>query len=227
MKFNVITLFPESFDALNHSIIKRAQEKNLIKISLINLRDFGIGKHKQVDDTPYGGGVGMILKVDVMAKAINHTRRYAISDKHRIILLTPQGKRYTQADAKRLSKYNNLTLICGHYEGFDERVRDLVDEEISIGDYVLTGGELPAMVLIDSITRLLPGVLGKDHSSLDESHSKVGKLEYPQYTRPEKYTLRQAQGAKKIAKVPDILLSGNHAEIKNWREEQSQKRSRK
>jgi len=212
MNFNVITLFPEIFDILDHSIIKRAKEKNLIKINLVNLRNFGIGKHKIVDDTPYGGGPGMILKVDVMDKALG-----SIKNPGRIILLTPQGKRYTQADTRRLSKYDNLTLICGHYEGFDERIRQLADEQISIGDYVLTGGELPAMVLIDSITRLLPGVLGKDHSSIDESHSKVGKIEYSQYTRPEVYRGK---------KVPQILLSGNHAEIKKWRQEQSKKRSK-
>lgn len=210
MKFNIITLFPEIFSALDHSMIKRAQKKNLIDLNLINLRDFGIGKHKQVDDTPYGGGVGMILKVDVINSALE-----SIKDPGRIILLTPQGKRYSQSDTKRLSKFDNLTLICGHYEGFDERIRNLVNEEISIGDYVLTGGELPAMVLIDSITRLLHRVLGKDESSADESHSKVGKLEYPQYTRPENY---------KNKKVPKILLSGNHAEIADWREKQSKKR---
>ena len=225
MRFNVITLFPESFDALNHSMIKRAKEKNIINVNLINLRDFGIGKHKQVDDTPYGGGVGMVLKVDVMDKAIVFTKTKSKKQKTKIILLTPQGKRYTQADAQRLSKYDELTLICGHYEGFDERIRDLVDEEISIGDYVLTGGELPAMVLIDSITRLLPGVLGKDNSSVDESHSKVGKIEYPQYTRPEVYTSRSTRD-KKTAKVPAVLLSGNHAEIQKWREKQSEKRSK-
>ena len=217
MQYDIITLFPEIFQALDHSIIKRAKEKKIIDINLINLRDFGIGKHKQVDDTPYGGGVGMVLKVDVMAKAIAFAKAKNKKQKTKIILLTPQGKRYTQTDAKRLSKYDNLTLICGHYEGFDDRIRDLVDEEISIGDYVLTGGELPTMVLIDSITRLLPSVLGKDNSSVDEYHSKVGKLEYPHYTRPEVYQNKR---------VPEILLSGNHAEIAKWRKEQSEKRSK-
>lgn len=247
MKFNIITLFPESFSALDHSIIKRAKEKNLINLNLVDLRDFGIGKHKQVDDTPYGGGPGMVIRIDVVDRALRSlklrpqssptkmsesdtkSRRTAL----RTILLTPQGKRYTQADARRLSKYDELTLICGHYEGFDERIRRLADEQISIGDYVLTGGELPSMVLIDSITRLLPKVLGNKESAKYESFSsqlpiancQSLNLEYPQYTRPENFTLRLAQGAK-ITKVPKILLSGNHAEIKNWREEQSKKKSK-
>lgn len=212
MNFEVITLFPEIFEAFkNTSIIKRAQEKGKIAINLHNLRNFGIGKRKQVDDRPYGGGAGMVLRVDVLDKVLAATKSKVKDQKSKVILLTPQGKLFNQKITRRLSKYQSLILVCGHYEGFDERVRNLADKEISIGDYVLTGGELPAMVVIEAVSRLIPGVLGKDESSLDESFSK-DLLEYPQYTRPEIYQRK---------KVPQILLSGNHQEIKKWREKQA------
>ena len=214
MKIDIITLFPKLFDSVfSESLIKRAQTKKIAAIKIHNLRDWSIDKYKTVDDKPFGGGPGMVLKVDVLDRAISGLRS-KIPDP-RIILLTPQGQTFNQKIAQRLSSYKNLILICGHYEGYDERIRTLVDEEISIGDYVLTGGEIPAMVIVDAVVRLLPGVVGKEASLLEESFSQ-NLLEYPQYTRPEKY---------KNMSVPPILLSGNHAEIKKWRAEQSKKRT--
>lgn len=209
MKFDIITLFPEMFiGPLSESIIKRAKEKGLIDINLHQLRNFGRGKHKNVDDTPCGGGKGMVIQVDVVDAAIT-----SIKNKNsRIILLSPGGKTFNQDDAKRLTGYDGITLICGHYEGFDERVRDLVDEEISIGDYVLTGGEIPAMAIVDSVSRLVPGVLSEDSPDCESFMEKDADgnylIEYPQYTRPIDY---------KGKKVPDVLMSGNHAEIDKWR----------
>ncbi|OGD57029.1 tRNA (guanosine(37)-N1)-methyltransferase TrmD [Candidatus Beckwithbacteria bacterium RIFCSPHIGHO2_12_FULL_47_17] len=215
MKIDIITLFPKLFDSVfSESLIKRAQTKKIAAIKIHNLRDWSIDKYKTVDDKPFGGGPGMVLKVDVLDRAISGLRS-KIPDP-RIILLTPQGQTFNQKIAQRLSSYKNLILICGHYEGYDERIRTLVDEEISIGDYVLTGGEIPAMVIVDAVVRLLPGVVGKEASLLEESFSQ-NLLEYPQYTRPEKYKNRP---------VPPILLSGNHAEIKKWREEQSKARTK-
>ena len=215
MKIDIITLFPKLFDSVfSESLIKRAQTKKIAAIKIHNLRDWSIDKYKTVDDKPFGGGPGMVLKVDVLDRAISGLRS-KIPDP-RIILLTPQGQTFNQKIAQRLSSYKNLILICGHYEGYDERIRTLVDEEISIGDYVLTGGEIPAMVIADAVVRLLPGVVGKEASLLEESFSQ-NLLEYPQYTRPEKY---------KNMSVPPILLSGNHAEIKKWREEQSKARTK-
>jgi tRNA (guanine37-N1)-methyltransferase len=211
MKFNVITLFPEMFNGpLTESIIKRAREKGLVEINLIQLRDFADDKHRTVDDTPYGGGKGMVLKVDVLDRAISSVNLK--NQKSKIILLSPRGKTYSQDIARELLEYNSITLVCGHYEGFDERVYDLVDDTISIGDYVLTGGEIPAMAIIDSISRLLPGVITEE-SFMNESFmnkDETGRylLEYPQYTRPLEY---------KGKKVPGVLLSGNHAEIEKWR----------
>lgn len=211
---------------LSESIVKRAQEKGVVKINIINFRDSAKDKHKTVDDTPYGGGAGMVLKVDVLDKALEDIG-YQIADdscRRRIILLTPQGKRFDQRKAEELAKYDQLTLICGHYEGFDERIRKhLVDEEISLGDFVLTGGEIPAMAIADAIVRLLPGALGHDESSQEESFSlqnEAGEylLEYPIYTKPAEY---------KDWKVPGVLTSGNHAEIKKWRLEEAKKRTRK
>jgi tRNA (guanine37-N1)-methyltransferase len=216
MRVAIITLFPEMFNGpFSSSILKIAQEKGLIEISYISLRDFGLGKRKQVDDTPYGGGPGMVLRVDVMAEAINFAKNKLVGAK--TILLTPQGQTFNQEKARALSA-SDLILISGHYEGYDERIRGLVDEEISIGDYVLTGGEIPAMVLVDSVARLIPGVLGKEESYLFESYSDSHLLEHPQYTRPEEW-----QGQK----VPDILLSGNHQEIKKWRDEKSRDKTKK
>jgi len=207
--------------AFSESIIKRAKEKKVVKINLINLRDFADDKHKTVDDTPYGGGAGMVLKVDVIDKAINsivgNNRK-----EYKVILMTPQGKRYDQPKAEELSKQKKLIFICGHYEGFDERIREhLVDEQISLGDFVLSGGEIPAMAIVDSIVRLIPGALGKNESSEEESFSLKDEkgnllLEYPHYTRPVEY---------KGWKVPDVLQSGNHAKISNWRLEQAKKRT--
>lgn len=221
MEITILTLFPEMFSGpFSASIIKRAQEKNLVKINIINIRDYAEDKHKTVDDTPYGGGAGMVMKVDVMDRVINK-----IVGKNRssyfIILLTPQGKKFDQSSAQKLSKKKKIILICGHYEGFDERIREhLVDEEISLGDFVLSGGEIPAMAITDSIIRLIPGVLGKDQSAEEETFSIDGKklLEYPQYTKPAEY---------QKWKVPEILTSGNHAEIKKWRHFEAIKRTNK
>ena len=207
MKFDVLTLFPEMFEPLKQSIIKRAVEKNLIDINLINIRDFSEDKHNKVDDTPYGGGAGMLMKPDVVDRAYNSIK----SENAKVIYLTPQGKMLNQKIVKDLSKQEHLILLCGHYEGIDQRVLDkIVDEEISIGDYVLTGGELPAMVLIDSVSRYVDGVLS-DESTDEESFSN-GLLEYPQYTRPEIFD---------NVKVPDVLISGHHENIRKWRRERS------
>lgn len=212
MKFNIITLFPETIQSLtNYSILGRALDTEIIEIKTYNLRDFGIGKYKQVDDTPYGGGAGMLLKVDILGKAIEKVRTE--NPNTFVILMTPKGKKYNQSEAKKLSKMKNITLVCGHYEGFDERVRDLVDAEISIGDYVLSGGEIAASAIIDSVSRLIPGVLGHDDSTKEESFEN-GRLEYPHYTNPREH---------KGMKVPEVLLSGNHAEIEKWRRQAAEK----
>ena len=207
MKFDVLTLFPEMFSSLEQSIIGRAVENEKISVNLINIRDFSTDKHKKVDDTPYGGGAGMVMMPDVVDRAYN-----SIKDKNaKVIYMSPQGKTLDQKKVEELSKEEHLVILCGHYEGIDQRVIDkIVDEEISIGDYVLTGGELPAMVLIDSVSRYVEGVL-KEESIKEESFSE-GLLEYPQYTRPENF-----DGVK----VPEILLSGNHQEIAKWRKEKS------
>lgn len=210
MKFDILTLFPEMFEPIKQSIIGKAIEKDLIEINLINIRDFSLDKHKKVDDTPYGGGAGMVMMPDVVYRAY-----LSIKDKEnaKVIYLSPKGKTLNQKKVENLSKEEHVILLCGHYEGIDQRVLDeIVDEEISIGDYVLTGGEIPAMVLIDSVSRYIEGVL-KDESIQEESFSN-GLLEYPQYTRPETFLDK---------KVPDVLLSGHHENIKKWREEQSLK----
>jgi tRNA (guanine37-N1)-methyltransferase len=210
MKIDIITLFPKLFESVfSESLIARAQRQKIVEINIHNLRDWAKDKYKTVDDRPFGGGPGMILKVDVLDRALKSFSGYRI-------LLTPQGKVFNQQLAKKLTQEENLVLICGHYEGYDERIRDLVDEEISIGDYVLTGGEIPAMVMIDTVVRLLPGVVGKRESLQEESFA-AGQLEYPQYTRPENY-----QGKT----VPPVLLSGNHTVIKKWRADQSKARTR-
>lgn len=213
MTIDIISLFPDSFDQfLQSSIIGRAQKKGLVALNLHNLRDFATDHYGSVDDKPYGGGVGMVLRVDIVAEAIKSVRK----DGSIVILLTPQGETFSQARAQKLSGKSHLILVAGHYEGFDERIRDLADLELSIGDYILTGGELPAAVVTETVVRLLPGVLGKDASSKTESFSE-GLLEYPQYTRPEDW-----EGKK----VPPVLLSGNHAEIAKWRSEQSKARTK-
>lgn len=209
MQFDVLTLFPEMFEILNESIIGKAKQKGLININLINIRDFSKDKHKKVDDTPYGGGAGMVLMPDVVYDAYKSVK----DDKAKVIYMSPQGKKLSQDKVEELSKQEHLILLCGHYEGIDQRVIDtIVDEEISIGDYVLTGGELPAMVLIDSVSRYIEGVL-KEDSTKEESFSN-GLLEYPQYTRPEVF------GSQR---VPEVLLSGHHQNIDKWRREQSLK----
>lgn len=207
MKFDVLTLFPDMFEPLKQSIISRATQKNLIGINLVDIRDFSEDKHNKVDDTPYGGGAGMLMKPDVVYRAFESVK----SENSRVIYLSPQGKTLNQTIVKRLSKEDHLILLCGHYEGIDQRVIDkIVDEEISIGDYVLTGGELPAMVLIDSVSRYVSGVLSDE--SLDSESFSNGLLEYPQYTRPEVF-----EGVK----VPEVLLSGHHENIKKWRHDKS------
>jgi len=227
MKFDIITIFPQIFDSyFSESILKRAQKNKLIDIKIHNLRDYTKDKHKKVDDTPYGGGAGMVLKIEPICNCINaialeNTKHKTqnTNTKTRVILFSAKGKKYIQKDAKRLSKYDNIVMICGRYEGVDERVaKNLADEEISIGDYVLTGGEIPAMIVADSISRLLPGVLGNIESAKEESHSIEGQLEFPQYTKPEIY---------KNWKVPKVLLSGNHKEIETWRKKNSKNNPKK
>jgi tRNA (guanine37-N1)-methyltransferase len=220
MHFDILSIFPESFESyFGVSILKRAKDDGLINISLHDLRAFTHDKHHKVDDTPYGGGAGMVMKAEPFFEAVESISSQQLADnnkqKTRVILFSAKGKVFTQADAKRLSEYDRLILLCGRYEGVDERVAEhLIDEEISIGEYVLTGGELPAMIVVDAVARLLPGVLGNSESSVDESHSEEGVLEYPQYTKPEEF---------RGWKVPEILLSGHHADIEKWRKEQSQK----
>jgi len=216
MKFDIITLFPEMFEGVfDKSIISRAKEKGLVEINYHQMRNWAWNSYGAVDDKPYGGDVGMLIRVDVINRAIKQIldSRNEKLEKPRIILTSARGKRFEQKDAQRLAKEKNIIIICGHYEGFDERISNLVDEEISIGDYVLTGGEIPAMVMIDSISRLLPGVLGKDESSQIESFSGPDRhIEFPQYTRPAEYDGQ---------KVPEILLSGDPKKIKEWQEEQT------
>ena len=207
MKFNVLTLFPEMFSALDESIIGRGKEKGLIDINLINIRDFSKNKHKKVDDTPYGGGAGMVMEPTVVYDAYCSVKE----PNAKVIYMSPQGKTLNQQMVQDLAKEENIILLCGHYEGIDQRVIDeIVDEEISIGDYVLTGGELPAMVLIDSVSRYVEGVLKED--SVQEESFIDGLLEYPQYTRPEVFLGKR---------VPEVLLSGHHENIKKWRRNQS------
>ncbi len=216
MHVSIITLFPEMFiGPFSSSIIKRAQEADKVTIEYIQLRDFSNDAYKTVDDHPYGGGVGMVLRVDVLDRAIQSVKsRIPAEAKEltKVILLDPRGTSYNQKKARILSELTHLILVCGHYEGVDERVRSLVDEQISIGDFVVTGGEIPAMAIVDSVVRLLPGVLRNKEASFTESFES-GSLEYPQYTRPETYQHKA---------VPGVLLSGNHADIADWRMKQSQ-----
>jgi tRNA (guanine37-N1)-methyltransferase len=213
MKIDVLTPFPEMFSALDVSIMKRAQKNGVLDLKVVNLRDYTHDNYKTVDDRPFGGGPGMVLKPEPIFEGVEALR----GEKTRVILMTPVGQKFDQAAARRLAQEQHLLFICGAYEGIDERVREgLVDEELSIGDYVLTNGSLPAMVVIDAVTRLLPGALGDDQSSHDESFS-AGQLEYPHYTRPAEF---------RGMKVPEVLLSGHHAEIEKWRREQSLKRTK-
>jgi tRNA (guanine37-N1)-methyltransferase len=217
MRIDIISIFPKMFSAvLDESIIKRAQAKGKVKIFTHDLRDYTLDKHHKVDDRPFGGGSGMVLQVEPIFRAVQAIRK-EIKGKARVILLCPQGKRLNQAYAKKLSGCRNLIFICGHYEGVDERVRQyLADEDVSIGDYVLTGGELAAMVLIDSLVRLIPGVLG-DKNSLNFESFEGNLLEYPQYSRPAKF---------KNWEVPEVLLCGDHNRINAWRKQQALKRTR-
>lgn len=211
MRVDVLTLFPDMFTPMfETSIIGRAQEKGIAQLSATNFRHYATSKHKTVDDYPYGGGGGMVLKPEPLFAAVEHLQQQAA--RPRVILLCPQGETFTQAKAEQLAAEDHLIFVCGHYEGYDERIREhLVTDELSIGDYVLTGGELAAMVIIDSVIRLLPGALGNDTSAVTDSFS-TGLLEYPHYTRPAEF---------RGWKVPDVLMSGNHAHIAKWRREQS------
>ncbi len=214
MNFDIVTLFPKAFEVIdNLGVITRASERNLINVNLYDLRKFGIGSYRQVDDKPYGGGSGMVLKPEPIYKAYDSIKKLKNS---KTLLMTPQGNVLKQYDLSRWASLDQLIIICGQYEGFDERVRFLADEEISIGDYVLSGGEIPAATIINGVTRLLPGTLGDPSSLIDESHNSF-LLEYPHYTRPKNF---------REMKVPDVLISGNHKEIENWRETEKLKRTK-
>ncbi|MFW5981964.1 MAG: tRNA (guanosine(37)-N1)-methyltransferase TrmD [Halanaerobiaceae bacterium] len=215
MFFDILTLFPDMFKGpFTESIIARAEERDIIDINLINIRDYSNDKHKTADDTPYGGGAGMVMKIEPIYRAWEDIRQKRKNSP--LILLSPQGRQLNQQIVKDLSQYDGLILLCGHYEGIDERVRDeIVDDEISIGDYVLTGGEIAAIVLVDAVSRMLPGVLGDEQSKIEDSFYN-GLLDYPHYTRPRKF---------KDKSVPDVLLSGNHAAIDRWRRKEALKRT--
>lgn len=217
MKIDVLSLFPEMFEGVfGSSILKKAAEQKAVDYHVVNFREFADNKHKTVDDYPYGGGAGMVLKPQPIFDAVSHLKAEAESDKPRVILLCPQGKTYNQKMAEELAKEEHLIFICGHYEGYDERIREhIITDEISIGDYVLTGGELGAMVVIDSVVRLLPEVLGNEESHLRDSFS-TGLLEHPHYTRPADF---------RGIKVPDVLTSGNHRLIDQWRAKESLRRT--
>lgn len=219
MHIDILTLFPEMFHhVLRTSVLGRAIDRGLLKVNTVNFRDFSEDKHRTVDEPPYGGGGGMVIKPEPVFNAVEHVlaQKEGPESESRIVLMTPQGELFNQEKAEELARVDHLILICGHYEGFDERIRQyLVTDELSIGNYVLTGGELPAMVVVDGVARLLPGVLGNEQSAQDDSFAD-GLLEYPQYTRPAEF---------RGWRVPDILLSGNHAEIEKWRRLESIKRT--
>lgn len=215
MKIDIITLFPKMFKGpFDESIVKRAQDKSLVEINIHDLREYGLDERKTVDGRPYGGGVGMILMIEPLYKALEKIR----TKDSKVILLTPRGKTYNQNNALKLSKLKHLIFIAGHYEGYDERITEFVDEEISIGNFILTGGEIPTMAIVDSIVRLIPGVLTKEDATKYESFSEENSVEYPQYTRPEEF---------KGLKVPKVLLSGNHKEINEWRDKESEEKTKK
>lgn len=219
MNFHILTLFPEMvLDGLHTSILKRAAEAGLISVRAVNIRDYTLSRHKKVDDYPYGGGAGMLMQAQPVYDAWQAVRdSIRTQEPVRVIYLTPQGRVFTQSMAEELAQEENLIFLCGHYEGIDERVlEEIVTDEVSIGDYVLTGGELPAMVMVDAISRLVPGVLNNEDSALTESHHN-GLLEYPQYSRPEEWRGK---------KVPEVLLSGHHENIAKWRMEQAVERTR-
>lgn len=217
MKIDIITLFPDMFKGpFDMSMIWKAQERKLAEINLIDLREFGLGARRTVDDTPYGGGDGMVLKVEPMVACIEKAKQ--TNPNAKVIILTPSGKKFDQATAHELAKADGLILVTGHYEGFDERILAFADLELSIGDYVLTGGELPAMIVTDAVVRLIPGVLGGEDSAADESFSDPNLLEYPHYTRPVEF---------RGERVPEVLQSGNHAEIYKWRHEKAVEKTQK
>lgn len=217
MNIDVLSIFPEMFEGvLGHSILKKASDKGAVQYNIVNFREFANDKHQTVDDYPYGGGAGMVLKPQPIFDAVTHLTEQAKSTSPRVILMCPQGERYTQKKAEQLAQEEHLIFICGHYEGYDERIREhIITDEISIGDYVLTGGELGAMVVIDSVVRLLPGVLGSEQSHLQDSFS-TGLLEHPHYTRPADF---------RGMKVPEVLVSGNHKLIEDWRMKESMRRT--
>jgi len=219
MRFEILTIFPEMFRGFfEHGVVSRARKNGLVEIGVRDLREFTHDRHRTVDDRPFGGGPGMLLKPEPLFEAVESLRAGEMREGMKVILFSPGGRKFNQQIARALAAEKDLLLITGHYEGFDERVREaLADDELSIGDYVLTNGALPAMVVIDAVTRLLPGVLGDDASARDESFSH-GLLEYPQYTRPAEF---------RGLRVPDVLVSGNHAEIENWRREQARLRTEK
>jgi len=229
LEFDILTIFPNIFDSyFSESIIKRAQKRKLVKIKIHNLRDYTTDKHRTVDDAPYGGGAGMVMKVEPIYKALHALKSKIQNPKSKVILLSPKGRQFNQRLAERFSNLDRIILICGRYEGVDERVSKFVDKKISIGPYVLTGGELPVMIIVDVITRLIPGVIKKE--SLEEEtfsfltsniQHLTSKLEYPQYTRPEIFEYRDKFGKIKRLRVPKVLLSGDHKKIKEWRERHS------
>jgi len=220
ISITVLTLFPDFVESyLKFGIIKRAIKKKILSFRAINLRDYSFDKRGTVDDRPYGGGVGMVLRPDVMVKAVQELR--AKHKRARVVLLTPQGKKFDQAQARRLKKYKSLIFVSGRYEGFDERIRSFVDEELSVGDYILMGGELPALVITEAVLRLIPGVLGKLESTAAESFSH-GLLEYPQYTKPEVLKI-----GRKTMRVPKVLLAGHHGKMTQWRQVEAEKRTKK
>ncbi len=218
MKITIITLFPEMFEGVfAHSMLFKAQDRGLVEIELVNLRDFGLGERKTVDDMPYGGGDGMLLKPEPLFAAVETAKDKSPDAK--VLLMTPRGKDFDQNIAQRYAdNQNDLIIICGRYEGYDERITSIVDNQLSIGRYILTGGEIPAMIITDAVTRLLPGVLGGEQSAEIESYSNgdLEQVEFPQYTRPEEF---------RDMNVPEVLLGGNHAEIDKWRADQSKQRS--
>jgi tRNA (guanine37-N1)-methyltransferase len=214
MRIQIVTLFPEMFEGvLNSSMLWKAQKDGLVEYKLINLREYGIGPRQQVDDTPYGGGDGMVLRPEPLFKAVESAQKQ--DPDAQVLLMTPRGDMFTQELAREFAATEaGLIIICGRYEGYDERITSIVDKQVSIGEYVLTGGELPAMIIADAVTRLIPGVLGGETSAEKESHSQAGVIEHPHYTRPEEY---------RGLRVPDTLLSGHHAEIAKWRQENQKK----
>ena len=218
MTIHILTLFPEMFKGpLSESIIKRAIEKKLVNINIHNLRDYSLDKHKKCDDRPYGGGPGMVLKPEPIFAAVEEITRKKIKGERRVILTSPEGKSFNQKTAEKLFQLEEIVFICGHYEGIDERVKKIVDEEISIGKYILSGGELPAMVITDALVRLIPGVLGCAESNRQESFAKGDLLDYPQWTRPAVF---------RGMRVPEVIISGNHQAIKKWRQQKAEERTK-